>query len=263
MSAPTFWKASSKRSAQVRKRTGAAPDLFSFCLGGTLVAIALAYLAAKGRDKEVNTATLIGSLVDFSDMRDGRHSFTKATVRARRASRAAGLCRQPGAAAAVCGDARERPHLVVGGEPLSARPAGAAADLLYWFEDGARIPRAFLRATIATCCQQRAQGAAGFAVGGTIDSAAVETPMLAIALKDDHVSAWEAVYDGAAPGARSCSADRAQCRSDQSARRQQARLLDQRREAGDAKAWLASASRHEGSWWPWWVKWLECPRQRA
>src|SRR4030095_81867 len=55
---------------QVRERTAASPDLFAFCLGGTLVAIALAWLAAKGRADEVNSATLIGSLVDFADMRD-------------------------------------------------------------------------------------------------------------------------------------------------------------------------------------------------
>ena len=55
---------------QVRKRTDAAPDLFAFCLGGTLVAIALAWLAAQDRGDEVNSATLIGSLVDFADMRD-------------------------------------------------------------------------------------------------------------------------------------------------------------------------------------------------
>ena len=30
-----------------------------------------------------------------------------------------------------------------------------------------------------------------------IDLGAIETPMLVIALKDDHVSAWEAVYQGA------------------------------------------------------------------
>ncbi len=33
---------------EVRERTGSSPDLFAFCLGGTLVAIALAWLAAKG-----------------------------------------------------------------------------------------------------------------------------------------------------------------------------------------------------------------------
>jgi polyhydroxyalkanoate synthase len=61
---------SSRRSVQVRKRTGNSPDLFAFCLGGTLVAIALAWLAAKKQADEVNSATLIGSLVDFADMRD-------------------------------------------------------------------------------------------------------------------------------------------------------------------------------------------------
>ena len=55
---------------QVRARTGTAPDLFAFCLGGTLVAIALAWLAAKGRADEAHSATLIGSMVDFADMRD-------------------------------------------------------------------------------------------------------------------------------------------------------------------------------------------------
>ena len=53
-----------------KKRAGAKPDLFAFCLGGTLVAIALAWLAANTPEDEVNSATLIGSLVDFADMRD-------------------------------------------------------------------------------------------------------------------------------------------------------------------------------------------------
>ena len=53
---------------EVRKRTKTSPDLFAFCLGGTLVAIALAWLASEKRSNEVNSATLIGSLVDFADM---------------------------------------------------------------------------------------------------------------------------------------------------------------------------------------------------
>ena len=24
----------------------------------------------------------------------------------------------------------------------------------------------------------------------------------------------------------------------------------------DANDWLATAARHEGSWWPWWTEWL-------
>ena len=185
---------------QVRKRTGQAPDLFSFCLGGTLVAIALAWLAAKDRAGEVNSATLIGSLVDFADMRDWSAFVHEGHLgRARGSPRGARLYRQRRAAAAVRGDARQRSDLVVGGQPLPARQAGPARDLLYWFEDGARIPAAFLKSyNRELLLENRLKDPAGFEVGGTaIDLARIATPMLVIALKDDHVSAWQAVYGGA------------------------------------------------------------------
>src|SRR4029434_11143573 len=73
------------------------------------------------------------------------------------------------------------------------------SDLLYWFEDGARIPAAFLKSyNRDLLLNNRLKEPAGFVVGGVpIDLAAIRTPMLVIALKDDHVSAWEAVYRGA------------------------------------------------------------------
>ena len=71
-------------------------------------------------------------------------------------------------------------------------------------------------------------------VAGTpIDLAAIKTPMLVIALKDDHVSAWEAVYSGARHleadfvlGGSGHNAGR-----DQPAEPQQARLLDRAEDA--------------------------------
>ena len=73
------------------------------------------------------------------------------------------------------------------------------SDLLYWFEDGARIPAAFLKSyNRELLLENRLKEPAGFMVGDVaIDLAAITTPMLVIALKDDHVSAWEAVYAGA------------------------------------------------------------------
>ena len=43
-------------------------DLVAYCLGGTLSAMALAYLAAAKQAKRVASATLIASLIDFSDL---------------------------------------------------------------------------------------------------------------------------------------------------------------------------------------------------
>ena len=97
------------------------------------------------------------------------------------------------------------------------------SDLLNWFEDGARIPAAFLKSYNRDLLpDNRLKEPAGFKVGGTpIDLAAIETPMLVIALKDDHVSAWEAVYSRRAAARRRLHARRIgpQCRRDQPAGR--------------------------------------------
>src|SRR6476620_12752072 len=185
---------------QVRKRTGAAPYLFSFCLGGTLVAIALAWLAAKGRADEVNSATLIGSLVDFSDMRDWSafvheahigvledHLETQGFADSLELQRLFAAMR-----------ANDLIWSSVVNHYLLDRPA-PPSDLLYWFEDGARIPAAFLKSyNRDLLLDNKLREPAGFTVHGTpIDLGAIETPMLVIALKDDHVSAWDAVYRGA------------------------------------------------------------------
>ena len=101
---------------------------------------------------------------------------------------------------------------------------------------------------------------AGFTVGGVaIDLAAITTPMFVIALKDDHVSAWEAVYRGA----RDMGADFVLGGSGHNAGVINPQI---RNKPGywtgtampeDAEAWLAAATKHEGSWWPHWTAWLD------
>ncbi len=185
---------------QVAKRTGSAPDLFSFCLGGTLVAIALGYLAAEGRQDAVNSATLIGSLVDFADMRDW-----SAFVHEGHLTALEGHLEQQGYIDSVELQrlfAAMRANDLIWSSVVSHYLLGEDAppsDLLTWFEDGARIPAAFLRSYNRELLKDnKLKDPAGFKVAGTpIDLAAITTPMLVIALKDDHVSAWEAVYGGA------------------------------------------------------------------
>src|SRR6476661_6297499 len=249
-------------AGQVRKLTGNAPDLFAFCLGGTLVAIALAWLAAKGRSKEVNSATLIGSLVDFSDMRDWA-----AFVHESHLSALEGHLERKGYA-----DSLELQRLFaamrandliwssVVNHYLLDRPA-PPSDLLYWFEDGARIPAAFLKSyNRELLLENRLKEPAGFKVGDVaIDLAAITTPMLVIALKDDHVSAWEAVYSGArhlgADFILGGSGHNAGIVNPPAANKHGYWTNDG--QPADAQQWLATASRHDGSWWPWWTAWLD------
>ena len=247
---------------QVRARAKAAPDLFAFCLGGTLVAIALAWLAAKGRGKDAHSATLIGSLVDFADMRDWSafvheghldalddHLAEKGYIDSVELQRLFAAMR-----------ANDLIWSSVVNHYLLDKPA-PPSDLLYWFEDGARIPAAFLKSyNRDLLLNNRLRDPAGFEIGGVaIDLAAIKAPMLVIALKDDHVSAWEAVYRGA----RDMGADfllggsghNAGVINPPAANKHGYWTRDDLPDG--ANDWLEGATRHEGSWWPHWTKWLD------
>ena len=247
---------------QVRKRTGHSPDLFAFCLGGTLVAIALAWLAAKKRGKEVNSATLIGSMIDFADMRDW-----SAFVHETHIGALDDHLEEQGYA-----DSAELQRLFAAMRAndliwssvvqhyLLDQPA-PPSDLLTWFEDGARIPAAFLKSyNRELLLNNSLKEPAGFKVGGVaIDLAAIKTPILSIALKDDHVSAWEAVYDGA----RLLDADFVLGGSGHNAgvinppAANKHGFWTNKSMPESAGAWLESATKHEGSWWPHWTQWLD------
>ena len=139
-----------------------------------------------------------------------------------------------------------------------------ASDLLYWFEDGARIPTAFLKSyNRDLLLNNKLMEPAGFEVAGVpIGTVAASKRMLfvrpVIALKDDHVSAWEAVYRGA----RNVGADfilggsghNAGVINPPAANKHGFWTNDD--QPTDANDWLATAIRHEGSWWPTWIKWL-------
>ena len=247
---------------QVAKRTGQKSDMFSFCLGGTLVAIALAWLAAKGRGDEVNSATLIGSLVDFSDMRDwsafvheGHLSALEDHLEAQGYIDSLELQRLFAAMRA-----NDLIWSSVINHYLLDKEA-PASDLLYWFEDGARIPAAFLKSYNRDLLKDnKLKDPAGFKVGDVaVDLAKITTPMMVIALKDDHVSAWEAVYRGA----RDLGADFVLGGSGHNAgvinppSRNKHGYWTGKSMPEKAGDWLATATKNEGSWWPLWTKWLE------
>jgi polyhydroxyalkanoate synthase len=246
---------------QVRKAAGAAPDLFSFCLGGTLVAIALGWLEAQGRGREVNSATMIGALVDFSDMRDWSAFVHEAHLAAledhlEKRGFVDSLELQRLFAAMRAND------LIwssVVNHYLLDRPA-PPSDLLYWFEDGARIPAAFLKSyNREILLKNQLKEGADFKIGAVaIDVSAIRTPMLVIALKDDHVSAWDAVYGSArhlgAEFVLGGSGHNAGVINPPAANKHGYWTNSARPKT--ASEWLESATRNEGSWWPWWTQWL-------
>ena len=88
----------------------------------------------------------------------------------------------------------------------------------------------------------------------------VKTPIFLIALKDDHVSAWSAVYDGGklfggpVTFVMGGSGHNAGVINPPAANKHGFWTGDARPE--DAQDWLDGATRNEGSWWPFWADWL-------
>ena len=246
-----------------RERTGAKPDFFSFCLGGTLVAIALAYLAAQGRGEEVNSATLIGSMVDFADMRDwsafvheahldalDEHLAKQGYIDSVELQRLFSAMR-----------ANDLIWSSVVNHYLLDKQA-PPSDLLYWFEDGARIPAGFLTSYNRELLHgNRLREPGAFDVRGVaIDLGAITTPILSIALKDDHVSSVKAVYDGArllkADFVLGGSGHNAGVINPPANNKHGFWTNDAKDRPESWEEWLKSATRNEGSWWPWWQQWL-------
>lgn len=248
----------------VRTATGEADvDLVSYCLGGTLSAMTLAYLAQTGQGDRVASATLIAALVDFGDMgewsvftgkgdldafdryldRKGyveAHDLTKlfATVRANDLIWSSVVT-----------------HYLLGDE-------ARASDLLWWFDDGARIPARFLKEYgREILAGNRLKDAGGVTIDGVaLDLSKITTPVMLIALKDDHVSAWRSTYaqrthfGGPTRFLMGGSGHNAGMINPPAAGKHG--YWTNADAPADPEAWLAGAAKKEGSWWPEWQGWL-------
>jgi polyhydroxyalkanoate synthase len=244
----------------VEKATGEREvDLFGFCMGGTLAGILLAWLAAKGEADRVASATAIGSLFDFSELGQWSSFSEPEQLRAmeRHLLHKGFLAAQDLQALFSAVRANDLIWSSVVNHYLLDREA-PPSDILYWFADGAHIPRAFLLEWARDILQGNKLTEAGaLTIGGVpIDLGAVQTPMLVLSLKDDHVSAWQATYDGArlfggeASFLLGGSGHNAGVINPPSANKHGFWVNPAMPDS--AEQWLEGAERREGSWWPHW-----------
>ncbi|HEX6374712.1 MAG TPA: class I poly(R)-hydroxyalkanoic acid synthase [Allosphingosinicella sp.] len=233
-------------------------DLFGFCMGGTLAAIALAWLAAKGQGDRVASATTIGTMFDFSRLGQWASFTEPEQLRAmeRHLLHKGFMAAQDLQALFSAVRANDLIWSSVVNHYLLDREA-PPSDILHWFADGAHIPRAFLLEWTRDMLRDNKLAKGGLVVDGVpIDLGAVKTPLLAISLRDDHVSAWQATYDsarllgGEVSFLLGGSGHNAGVINPPSANRHG--YWTNAAMPATAEQWLEGAERHEGSWWPHW-----------
>jgi len=238
-------------------------DLVSYCLGGTLSAMTLAYLAQTGGADRIASATLIATLVDFGDMGEwsvftseqdlnafDRYLDDRGYVEAHDLTKLFSAVRANDLIWSSVVN-----HYLLGDETR-------ASDLLWWFDDGSRIPARMLKEYGRQILRGNQLKDGGVAIDGvTLDLKAIETPVMIVALKDDHVSAWKNTYAGRAFFGGPTrfllggSGHNAGMINPPAANKHGYWTNDAA--PADAEVWLANAEQKPGSWWPEWQGWLD------
>jgi polyhydroxyalkanoate synthase len=235
----------------------------AYCLGGTLTATMLAYQAAKGDDR-VTSATLIATFTDFADIGEFAAIIDEDNLRKvdQYLDRKGYL---EGHDLARLFSALRANDLIWSGVVTNYLLAEEALpfDMNHWFADAAHMPSRMLSYYLRKIVLENGLAQPGrIEIDGVpIDLGRVGVPTCFVALRDDHVAPWGAVYVGARRFAVPTrfvlggSGHNAGTINPPAAKKHGYWTNPELPET--AEAWLAGAVRHEGSWWPEWASWVE------
>ena len=237
-----------------------------YCIGGTLLSIAAAVLAAEG-DQRLASLTLLAAQQDFSEPGELSLFISPGQIDTLEAAmRRTGVLKseQMGAAFALL---RSRDLLWTPAVNSYLRGKRATPnDLMAWNADGTRMPcrmhaeylrRLYLNNTLA-----RGEFSAE---GRPVDLAAIRFPMFVVGTETDHVAPWKSVYKARAltrspdytflltSGGHNAGIVSGPAHP---RRRHRVRTWSNERDTLSPEAWLETTPSQAGSWWPVWDRWL-------
>lgn len=241
-------------------------NVLGFCIGGTMLASALAVLA---REKETpaQSLTLLATLLDFSDAGDIGMFIDEEYVRARENAFADGGLVDGGELAR--GFAALRPNdliwpYIIGNYYRGQKPQ--AFDLLYWNADSTNLPGPMFAEYLRFFYLENrlAKKTAEFC-GAAADLSSVKIPLYAVACEKDHIVPWRAAFasarllGGETRFVLSASGHIAGIVNPPAAKKGWHLAAPIAKSDSGCEEWRANAARHSGGWWGDWLKWL-CAR---
>ncbi|HZS78667.1 MAG TPA: class I poly(R)-hydroxyalkanoic acid synthase [Ktedonobacteraceae bacterium] len=232
-----------------------------YCIGGTLLAMALPYLAAQ-KDKTVNSATFFVSLLDFSEVGD-----TSVFIDEPQVTYIEGQMMERGyldsrSMATMFNMLRANDLIwsnVVNNYLLGKEPP--AFDLLYWNNDGTRMTRAAHSFYLRNTYLENNLIKPGKIVlkGVPIDLGQIRQDIYAVGTQQDHIVPWKSAW-------RISRLVRGPVRFVLGGSGHIAGVINppskgkgywtNDRLASSADEWFENAEHHTGSWWPDWLEWL-------
>ena len=237
-------------------------NVIGYCIGGTLLAATLAYMAAKG-DKRFNAATFFTTQVDFSEPGELEVFIDDEQIASLREKMTeAGYL--DGAEMATTFNMLRANDLiwsfVVNNYLLGRDPF--PFDLLYWNSDTTRMPRDMHLYYLENMYQKNllAQPGGLTMAGVPIDLGKITLPIYLQGGREDHIAPFRSVfkavklYGGPVRFMLAGSGHIAGVINPPAAKKYQYWLNP--KNPKDLEQWLDGAVEHPGSWWPDWHKWL-------
>src|SRR5215213_10013398 len=168
-----------------------------YCVGGTLLAATLAYMAAK-RDNRVSSATFFAAQVDFTHAGDLKVFVDKEQLAALEKRMEEQGYLEGGHMASTFNLMRSNDLLwpyIINNYLKGKRPS--AFDLLYWNSDATRMPAANHSFYLRNCYLENNLARGKMTIAGTqLDLGKVKVPVYNLATREDHIAPAKSVYLG-------------------------------------------------------------------
>jgi len=233
-----------------------------YCVGGTLLAITLAYCAARGDDR-IASATFFASQVDFTYAGDLKVFVDEEQIASLEKKMSEQGFLESKSMATVFNMLRSNdliwPYVI--NNYLKGK-APFPFDLLYWNSDATRMPAANHSFYLRNCYldNKLSKGEMVFA-GEKINLKAVKIPIYNLATREDHIAPPKSVllgckfFSGPVKFVMAGSGHIAGVVNPPSKNKYQYWTGPKPRNA-DLNGWLEKAKEYPGSWWPDWLVWL-------
>jgi polyhydroxyalkanoate synthase len=233
-----------------------------YCVGGTLLATTLAWLAEKRRQR-VTSATFLAAQVDFTHAGDLLVFVDEGQISAlERDMQESGVLE--GAKMAMAFNMLRSNDLIwsyVVSNYLKGRPP-TAFDLLHWNSDATRMPAANHSYYLRNCYLENRLSTGSMVLDNTLlDLSKVKVPVYNLATREDHIAPADSVlygsqfFGGPVKYVLSGSGHIAGVVNPPSGGKYQYWLNDNIKNVSLAD-WIKGAQEHKGSWWPNWREWL-------
>lgn len=237
-------------------------NILGFCVGGTLLASALAVLRARG-DQRVASLTLLTTMLDFGEVGEISVYVDPAYVEKREADfRDGGLMHGRELATTFASlRANELIWFFVVNNYLKGR-SPEAFDLLYWNSDSANLPGKLYVWYVRNMYLENGLRVPGklTVLGTPVDLGKVDMPAFVLATREDHIVPWKSAYasarllGGETEFVLAASGHIAGVINPASKNRRN--YWTGQGMPADPQQWMDSARQVHGSWWPHFVDWL-------